>query len=58
MLILLIDVLLQLFKLASKCVVVLCCRVAPLQKAGIVALVKKRTSDLTLAIGDGIYVCF
>lgn len=43
----------QLFKLASKCSVVLCCRVAPLQKAGIVALVKKRTSDLTLAIGDG-----
>ncbi|KAK4285230.1 hypothetical protein QN277_001957 [Acacia crassicarpa] len=43
----------QLFELASKCSVVLCCRVAPLQKAGIVALVKKRTSDLTLAIGDG-----
>lgn len=43
----------QLFKLASKCAVVLCCRVAPLQKAGIVALVKKRTSDLTLAVGDG-----
>lgn len=32
---------------------VLCCRVAPLQKAGIVALVKTRTSDMTLAIGDG-----
>lgn len=44
---------LQLFELASKCSVVLCCRVAPLQKAGIVALVKKRTSDMTLAIGDG-----
>ncbi|PKI76557.1 hypothetical protein CRG98_003016 [Punica granatum] len=43
----------QLFKLASMCSVVLCCRVAPLQKAGIVALVKKRTSDMTLAIGDG-----
>ncbi|KAI6676689.1 hypothetical protein NL676_037485 [Syzygium grande] len=43
----------QLFKLASICSVVLCCRVAPLQKAGIVALVKKRTSDLTLAVGDG-----
>ena len=26
---------------------------APLQKAGIVALVKKRTADMTLAIGDG-----
>ncbi|OAY39167.1 hypothetical protein MANES_10G072200v8 [Manihot esculenta] len=43
----------QLFELASKCSVVLCCRVAPLQKAGIVALVKNRTSDLTLSIGDG-----
>jgi hypothetical protein len=35
------------------CSVVLCCRVAPLQKAGIVSLVKNRTSDMTLAIGDG-----
>lgn len=34
---------------------VLCCRVAPLQKAGIVALVKNRTTDMTLAIGDGKY---
>lgn len=45
--------LIQLFQLASLCSVVLCCRVAPLQKAGIVSLVKKRTSDMTLAIGDG-----
>ncbi|CAN1258530.1 Phospholipid-transporting ATPase 1 [Linum perenne] len=43
----------QLFELANKCSVVLCCRVAPLQKAGIVALVKNRTSDMTLSIGDG-----
>ncbi|KAD3640376.1 hypothetical protein E3N88_29599 [Mikania micrantha] len=43
----------QLFQLASNCAVVLCCRVAPLQKAGIVALIKKRTDDMTLAIGDG-----
>ncbi|PWA57300.1 P-type ATPase, HAD-like domain protein [Artemisia annua] len=43
----------QLFKLASFCAVVLCCRVAPLQKAGIVALIKNRTDDMTLAIGDG-----
>ncbi|EOY19405.1 Aminophospholipid ATPase isoform 2 [Theobroma cacao] len=42
-----------LFQLACNCSVVLCCRVAPLQKAGIVALVKNRTSDMTLAIGDG-----
>ncbi|KAG2669575.1 hypothetical protein I3760_14G039200 [Carya illinoinensis] len=43
----------QLFQLASNCSVVLCCRVAPLQKAGIVALVKNRTTDMTLAVGDG-----
>ncbi|CAO2833067.1 unnamed protein product [Amaranthus hypochondriacus] len=43
----------ELFILASKCDVVLCCRVAPLQKAGIVALIKQRTDDMTLAIGDG-----
>ncbi|XWS08180.1 hypothetical protein CRYUN_Cryun41cG0057800 [Craigia yunnanensis] len=43
----------RLFQLACNCSVVLCCRVAPLQKAGIVALVKKRTADMTLAIGDG-----
>ncbi|TQD82733.1 hypothetical protein C1H46_031702 [Malus baccata] len=43
----------KLFELASYCTVVLCCRVAPLQKAGIVALVKNRTADMTLAIGDG-----
>ncbi|KAJ4978384.1 hypothetical protein NE237_009164 [Protea cynaroides] len=43
----------ELFELATVCSVVLCCRVAPLQKAGIVALIKKRTADMTLAIGDG-----
>ncbi|XP_071701665.1 phospholipid-transporting ATPase 1-like [Rutidosis leptorrhynchoides] len=43
----------QLFQLASNCAAVLCCRVAPLQKAGIVALIKNRTDDMTLAIGDG-----
>ncbi|KZV47304.1 hypothetical protein F511_07727 [Dorcoceras hygrometricum] len=47
------DLEIQLFELASKCTVVLCCRVAPLQKAGIVALIKNRTDDMTLAIGDG-----
>ncbi|KAL6139021.1 hypothetical protein ACLB2K_064299 [Fragaria x ananassa] len=44
---------LQLFDLATSCSVVVCCRVAPLQKAGIVDLVKTRTDDMTLAIGDG-----
>ncbi|GAB2287519.1 Alanine--tRNA ligase, variant 2 [Dionaea muscipula] len=43
----------ELFLLASECAVVLCCRVAPLQKAGVVSLIKKRTDDMTLAIGDG-----
>ncbi|CAM0880948.1 unnamed protein product [Alopecurus aequalis] len=43
----------ELFKVAIECSVVLCCRVAPLQKAGIVALIKNRTDDMTLAIGDG-----
>ncbi|XP_051130524.1 phospholipid-transporting ATPase 1-like [Andrographis paniculata] len=43
----------ELFDLATACRVVLCCRVAPLQKAGIVDLIKCRTDDMTLAIGDG-----
>uniref|UniRef100_A0A804JNF7 Phospholipid-transporting ATPase n=1 Tax=Musa acuminata subsp. malaccensis TaxID=214687 RepID=A0A804JNF7_MUSAM len=42
-----------LYRVATTCDVVLCCRVAPLQKAGIVALIKKRTNDMTLSIGDG-----
>ncbi|MFS7889913.1 putative P-type phospholipid transporter [Helianthus anomalus] len=47
----------QPFELASNCAEVLCCRVAPLQKAGIMALIKKRIDDMTLAIGDGKH-CF
>ncbi|CAN6588041.1 unnamed protein product [Malus baccata var. baccata] len=47
------DLELELFDLATSCSVVLCCRVAPLQKAGIVDLIKTRTDDMTLAIGDG-----
>lgn len=43
----------QLFELATACKVVVCCRVAPLQKAGIVSLVKRKSKDMTLAIGDG-----
>ncbi|KAK4836009.1 hypothetical protein QYF36_017398 [Acer negundo] len=42
-----------LFQLSRNCSVVLCCRVAPLQKAGVVALLKNRTPEMTLAIGDG-----
>lgn len=52
-------IIVQLFKVATRCDVVLCCRVAPLQKAGIVALIKNRTDDMTLAIGDGkFHACF
>ncbi|XP_039071017.1 phospholipid-transporting ATPase 1-like isoform X2 [Hibiscus syriacus] len=43
----------DLFDIATSCKVVLCCRVAPLQKAGIVDLIKSHTDDMTLAIGDG-----
>ncbi|KAJ8458685.1 hypothetical protein OPV22_031611 [Ensete ventricosum] len=43
----------ELYRLATSCDVVLCCRVAPLQKAGVVALIKKRTNEMTLSIGDG-----
>nr|KJB27655.1 hypothetical protein B456_005G003800 [Gossypium raimondii]KJB27656.1 hypothetical protein B456_005G003800 [Gossypium raimondii]KJB27657.1 hypothetical protein B456_005G003800 [Gossypium raimondii]KJB27658.1 hypothetical protein B456_005G003800 [Gossypium raimondii] len=43
----------ELFDIATSCKVVLCCRVAPLQKAGIVDLIKSHTDDMTLAIGDG-----
>lgn len=49
---------LQLFDIATSCRVVLCCRVAPLQKAGIVDLIKSRTDDMTLAIGDGELVMY
>ncbi|KAL8465383.1 hypothetical protein ACS0TY_034763 [Phlomoides rotata] len=43
----------ELFELACNCSVIFCCRVAPLQKAGIVALIKSRTDDMTLSLGDG-----
>ncbi|KAG5248361.1 phospholipid-transporting ATPase [Salix suchowensis] len=43
----------ELFDIATYCKVVICCRVAPLQKAGVVDLIKSRTDDMTLAIGDG-----
>eukprot|EP00729_Bicosta_minor_P009909 gene9909-21242_t len=38
---------------ARKCTSVLCCRVSPLQKSKVVALVKKREKSVTMAIGDG-----
>lgn len=39
--------------LASRCRAVICCRVSPLQKAAVVALVKRNMDTVTLAIGDG-----
>ncbi|XP_071778034.2 phospholipid-transporting ATPase IC [Centroberyx gerrardi] len=39
--------------LARHCQSVLCCRVTPGQKADIVTLVRKHTSSVTMAIGDG-----
>lgn len=43
----------ELYDLATACQVVICCRVAPLQKAGIVSLIKHKSKEMTLAIGDG-----
>ncbi|KAH9539913.1 hypothetical protein CY35_15G081200 [Sphagnum magellanicum] len=43
----------DLYELAIACRVVICCRVAPLQKAGIVSLVKRKSKEMTLAVGDG-----
>lgn len=43
----------QLFAIARTCRAVVCCRVAPLQKAGVVALIKRKAKEMTLAIGDG-----
>lgn len=40
-------------ELAVICKAVICCRVSPLQKALVVKLVKRHTSALLLAIGDG-----
>ena len=39
-------------KCSLKCQAVICCRVSPLQKAQVTALVKSQ-GDVTLAIGDG-----
>ncbi|XP_066503144.1 phospholipid-transporting ATPase IC [Hoplias malabaricus] len=39
--------------LSNQCQSVLCCRVTPAQKAEVVELVKKYSSSVTLAIGDG-----
>ncbi len=41
------------FDLAVLCKAVVCCRVSPLQKALVVKMVKKFSSEVLLAIGDG-----
>ena len=43
----------QFLDLARSCGTVICCRATPSNKAQIVEFVKKRTKDITLAIGDG-----
>eukprot|EP00818_Percolomonas_sp_WS_P008373 CAMPEP_0117442084 /NCGR_PEP_ID=MMETSP0759-20121206/3968_1 /TAXON_ID=63605 /ORGANISM="Percolomonas cosmopolitus, Strain WS" /LENGTH=1496 /DNA_ID=CAMNT_0005233959 /DNA_START=369 /DNA_END=4859 /DNA_ORIENTATION=- len=40
-------------ELGTYCEAVVCCRVSPLQKAQVVALVKNNMNTITLAIGDG-----
>lgn len=40
-------------EIASQCKAVICCRVTPLQKAMVVALMKRTRNAVTLAIGDG-----
>ncbi|KAF9366256.1 hypothetical protein BGX34_004707 [Mortierella sp. NVP85] len=42
-----------LLELAVMCKAVVCCRVSPLQKALVVKLVKRNSSSILLAIGDG-----
>ncbi|CAL8349182.1 unnamed protein product [Gadus morhua 'NCC'] len=43
----------KLIGLAAQCQSVLCCRVTPGQKADIVTLIRKYSSSITMAIGDG-----
>lgn len=40
-------------EIASQCRAVICCRVTPIQKALVVALMKRSKNAVTLAIGDG-----
>ena len=48
-----IDMEQKFLEIASQCKAVICCRVTPLQKALVVALMKRSRSAVTLAIGDG-----
>ncbi|XP_077589124.1 phospholipid-transporting ATPase VB isoform X2 [Stigmatopora nigra] len=40
-------------QLAKSCRSVLCCRVTPLQKSGVVKLIREKLGVMTLAVGDG-----
>nr|XP_061793273.1 phospholipid-transporting ATPase VB-like [Nerophis lumbriciformis] len=40
-------------ELAKRCHSVLCCRVTPLQKSGVVKLIRDKLGVMTLAVGDG-----
>ncbi|XP_077434526.1 phospholipid-transporting ATPase VB isoform X1 [Vanacampus margaritifer] len=40
-------------ELAKRCRSVLCCRVTPLQKSGVVKLIREKLRVMTLAVGDG-----
>lgn len=48
-----IDMEQKFLEIASQCKAVICCRVTPLQKALVVALMKRSKNAVTLAIGDG-----
>lgn len=48
-----IDLEQKFLDIASQCKAVICCRVTPLQKALVVALMKRSKNAVTLAIGDG-----
>lgn len=39
--------------LSDQCQSVLCCRVTPAQKAEVVEMVRKHSTSITMAIGDG-----
>lgn len=48
-----VDMEQKFLEIASQCKAVICCRVTPLQKALVVALMKRSKNAVTLAIGDG-----
>ncbi|KAG5672680.1 hypothetical protein PVAND_002791 [Polypedilum vanderplanki] len=48
-----IDLEQKFLEIAVQCKAVICCRVTPLQKALVVALMKRSKNAVTLAIGDG-----